>query len=58
MKIIFHDGYKNSGYASDTAASEGRMESIMDLLGKQDDYSVCKPTPAHLDDILLAYQRR
>ncbi len=55
MKIIFHDGYKNSDYASDTAAAEGRMESITDLLLKQGDYSVLKPTAARIEDVLRAH---
>jgi len=55
MKIIFHEEYKNSSYASDTAATQGRMESIMDLLSIQRDYSVLKPTAAKIEDILRAH---
>ena len=55
MKIIFHEDYKNSSYAPDTAAIEGRMESIMDVLSIQRDYSVLKPTVAKIEDILRAH---
>lgn len=55
MKIIFHDDYKDSSYASDTAATEGRMERIMDLVLMQGDYSVLKPTAALIDDVLRAH---
>ena len=57
MKIIFHEDYNDSSYASDTAAAEGRMESIMDMLHMQRDYSVLKPTPAQIEDVLRAHTR-
>ncbi|MBW1707632.1 MAG: histone deacetylase family protein [Deltaproteobacteria bacterium] len=55
MKIIFHDDYKNSSYASDTAAAEGRMESIMDLLSKERGYPILKPVAAGIEDLLRAH---
>jgi len=55
MKIIFHEDYKNSSYATELAAREGRMESIMDLLFKQRNYSVYKPIPAQIEDVLRAH---
>ena len=55
MKIIFHNDYKDSGYASDPAAAEGRMESIMDLLSRQKDYSVIKPAAAKIEDLLRVH---
>ncbi|MBW2034623.1 MAG: histone deacetylase family protein [Deltaproteobacteria bacterium] len=55
MKIIFHEDYRNSSYAPDTAAIEGRMENIMDLLSKQKDYSVLKPAAAEIVDVLQAH---
>ncbi|NVM22304.1 MAG: histone deacetylase family protein [Desulfobacterales bacterium] len=55
MRIIFHEGYKDSSYASDTAAVEGRMESIMDLLAKQGDYPVLRPAAAKIEDVLRAH---
>jgi len=55
MKIIFHEDYKDSSYASDTAALEGRMESIMDVLSIEGDYSVLKPAAAQIDDVLRAH---
>jgi len=55
MKIIFHEEYKNSSYASDNAATQGRMESIMDLLSIERDYSVLKPSAAKIEDVLRAH---
>lgn len=55
MKIIFHEDYKDSSYAQDTAATEGRMESIMDLVLMQRDYSMLKPTAAQIEDVLRAH---
>ena len=55
MRIIFHDDYKNPSYARDPAAREGRMESIMDLLSRQRDYSVFKPAAAKIEDVLRAH---
>lgn len=55
MKIIFHNYFKNSNYASDTAAAEGRMESIMDLLSQDRDYCVIQPTPPEIEDILRGH---
>jgi acetoin utilization deacetylase AcuC-like enzyme len=57
MAIIFHEEYKDSSYASDTAAKEGRMESIMDLFSRQKGYSVIKPTAARIEDILSAHSK-
>jgi len=55
MKIIFHEEYKNSSYASNNAATQGRMESIMDLLSIERDYSVLKPSAAEIEDVLRAH---
>lgn len=55
MKIVFHDAYKDSSYASDTAAAKGRMESITDVLFKQREYSVLKPTAPKVEDVLRAH---
>jgi len=55
MKIIFDNDYKDSDYASDPAAAEGRMESIMDILSRQRDYSVIKPAAAKIEDILRVH---
>jgi acetoin utilization deacetylase AcuC-like enzyme len=57
MKIIFHEGYKNSTYAPDTAAAKGRMEAIMDVLSKESGYPVIKPVAAGVDDLLRAHTR-
>ncbi len=55
MRIIFHDNYRDSSYASDSAAAEGRMESIMDLLSEQKDYFVLRPKTADIEDVLRAH---
>jgi len=57
MKIIFHDDYKDSTYAPDTAAAEGRMEGIMDVLFREGGYSVIKPVTAGIEDLLRAHSR-
>lgn len=55
MKIIFHEDYKNSTYAPDTAAAEGRMEAIMDDLSREKGYSMLKPVTAGIEDLLRAH---
>jgi len=55
MKIIFHEAYKDSSYATDNAAAPGRMESIMDLLCRQSPYTVLKPVPAEIEDVLRGH---
>ncbi|MBW2644538.1 MAG: histone deacetylase family protein, partial [Deltaproteobacteria bacterium] len=55
MAIIFHEHFMNSNYASDTAAKEGRMESVMSLLLKQRDYSFIEPEAAEIKDVLRAH---
>jgi len=57
MKIVFHEDYRDSSYAAgDMAAVEGRMESIMNLLSGQRDYSVIKPVEAGIEDVLRAHR--
>ena len=56
MKIIFHEKFKRSDYASASngAAAPGRMEGIMTAL-KPDGYHVVSPEPAAYEDLLLAH---
>ncbi|MHA1149010.1 MAG: histone deacetylase family protein [Promethearchaeota archaeon] len=56
MKIVFHEKYLNSTYASDPAASPGRLDSILKVLrSKPEDYEFIKPEPATDEDILRAH---
>lgn len=45
----------NSNYASDTAAKEGRMESIMSHFFRQSNYLVLKPKAAKIEDVLRVH---
>jgi len=58
MKIIFHERYYNSNYAMDPAAAPGRLEGIVDLLSKNEDYEFVEPKPATKEDILRAHTER
>lgn len=58
MKIIFHERYYNSEYAWDPAASTGRLEGIMDILKRDDEYEIITPKPATEEDILRAHSNR
>jgi len=56
MKIVFHEKYFNSDYASDPAAAPGRLEGIMDIINsKKDKYEIIIPEPANEEDILRAH---
>jgi len=58
MKIVFHERYYNSSYAMDPAAAPGRLESIIVLLSKNDDFEFISPQPATQEDILRAHSKR
>ena len=58
MKIVFHKRYYNSSYAMDPAAAPGRLEGIIDLLSKNEDYEFIEPNPATKEDILRAHTER
>jgi acetoin utilization deacetylase AcuC-like enzyme len=56
IKIVFHQRYLNSGYASDPAAAPGRLESIMDFVRSDPEfYTIIEPSPATETDILRAH---
>lgn len=58
IKIVFHEGYFNSRYASDPAASPGRLESVMDIVNAYPDrYEIVTPDPATDEDILRAHTK-
>ena len=56
MKIVFHDAFYSSDYASDAAAAPGRMEAIMSACAtERDGYEVVTPQPASREDLLRAH---
>ncbi|KXB06904.1 acetylpolyamine aminohydrolase [candidate division MSBL1 archaeon SCGC-AAA382A20] len=55
MKVIFHENFKNSSYASNPAASEGRIESILEELEKYPDFEFIEPEPAEISELKLAH---
>ena len=56
MRVVFHEKFKCSDYASGDASAPGRMESIMTAL-KTDGYIVVSPEPASYDDLSLAHTK-
>ena len=58
MKIVFHERFYNSSYSRDPAAEPGRLESIIDLISKRQDFEFIKPEPAKKEDILRAHSER
>lgn len=58
MKIIFHERYYNSEYAWDPAASTGRLEGIVDILKRNNEYEILSPKSATEEDILRAHSQR
>jgi acetoin utilization deacetylase AcuC-like enzyme len=58
IKIIFHERYHNSSYATDPAASQGRLEGIIDTIKRRPDlYEMIAPDRAGEADILRAHSR-
>ena len=57
MNIIFNDAFYSSEYTSDGASMLGRMESIMDLLSKNNEFTVLQGMPANEEDIFLAHTK-
>ena len=57
MKVVFHENFKKTDYASDGASVPGRMESIMSKLMEQGHYPVISPEPATNTDLLMAHSR-
>jgi len=58
VKIVFHDKFYNSNYASDPAADRGRLEGIVDILSKNKNYEFIVPEQAKEEDILRAHTNR
>jgi acetoin utilization deacetylase AcuC-like enzyme len=58
VKIIFHERYCNSNYASEPAASEGRLDEIMNIIKRKPEvYEIIAPNPAAEADILRVHSR-
>ena len=56
IKIIFHERYYNSRYAVDPAASEGRLDGILNIINSKPQlYEIIEPIPAAEADILRAH---
>jgi acetoin utilization deacetylase AcuC-like enzyme len=58
MKIVFHERYFNSSYATDPAASEGRLDGIMTFIKSNPEvYEIITPKRASEADILRVHGR-
>lgn len=55
MKIIFHDKFFKTNYSHDGAAEPGRIESIMESIGRERTFEIIHPEPASEDNLLLAH---
>ena len=55
MKILFHDKFYESDYATDGASIPGRLESIMTVLGSGGNFEIVRPMSASEDTLLLAH---
>lgn len=51
MKLVFHNDFYNSDYASDGAAAAGRMESIIDILREDKSFEFTEPESASIEDL-------
>jgi len=50
MKIISHEKFYESDYANDGAAQPGRIESIMEAVGRERTFEIVQPQPAIEDE--------
>ena len=57
MKIVFHEDFNRTDYATDGASVPGRMERIMDALVGEGGYNVISPDPASPEDMSLAHSK-
>lgn len=55
MKIIYHEDYENSEYASNPAASEGRIRTIKEEIQRTHDFDFLNPEPAERGDLKLVH---
>lgn len=57
MKIIYQDDFKDSTYASNPAASAGRIGSILEELEKHSEYEFVESKTADLEDLKLIHTK-
>jgi len=57
MKIIFHENFKSTDYASNGASAPGRMEGIITALVNEGNYEIISPEPALYEDLARAHSR-
>ena len=57
MKVVFHQDFNRTDYASDGASAPGRMEAIMTALVKEGHYEVVSPEPASYEDLARAHSQ-
>jgi len=57
VKIIFHENFNHTDYASNGAAVPGRMEAIMTALVEEGHYEVVSPGPASYKDLARAHSQ-
>ncbi len=55
MKIIYQNDFKDSTYATNPAASAGRIECILDELEKHSEFEFVEPKPAKMKDLKLVH---
>ena len=55
MKILFHDKFYESDYATDGASIPGRLEAIMSVIGHERAFEIVSPLPVTEDLLLLAH---
>ncbi len=55
MKIVYHEKFKNSQYAANPAASEGRIDTIIESLKDNFDFEFVEPSPAEEDSLKLIH---
>jgi len=58
MKIVFHKKFYDSSYANDPAAAPGRLEGIIEILSKDEDFEFISPVAAVAEDLLRAHTKR
>jgi len=57
MKIVFHEEFECTDYASNGASVPGRMEVIMSALVKEGHYEFVSPEPALHEDLARAHSQ-
>lgn len=55
MKILFHEKFYESDYASNGSSAPGRMEAIMDALRQESSFEIVRAHPAEEEELLLVH---